>query len=94
LPRSFALEQNVPNPFSGTTTIRFALPTASSVKIELFDLFGRRIRTLTDAQWAAGYHQVEWDRRDASGNTVHSGVFMYRMTAGTFADNKRTVVLQ
>jgi flagellar hook assembly protein FlgD len=75
-----------------STPIRFALPTASRVKIEVFDLFGRRIRTLTDTQWSAGYHQVEWDRRDASGNALHSGVFMYRMSAGSFTDHKKLVI--
>lgn len=92
LPVRFALGQNVPNPFSGTTTIRFELPQGSKVRIEVFDLLGRRIRTLTDAEWAAGYHSVEWDRRDDAGRELHSGVLVYRMTAGAFRDQKKMVI--
>ena len=91
-PARFALEQNVPNPFSASTAIGFALPVASRVKLELFDLFGRRVRTLTDATWPAGSHQVQWDRRDDSGHEIRSGVFMYRMTAGGFTDHKKLVI--
>ena len=75
------------------TSIKFDLPVASRVKVEVFDLFGRRIRTLSDQQWPAGYHQVEWDRRDASGNALRSGVFMYRMVAGSFTDRKKMVII-
>lgn len=94
LPQQFALGQNVPNPFRSTTAIQFALPVASRVKLEIFDLLGRRIRTMTDEQWGAGYHQVEWDRRDTQGNLIRNGVFLYRMTAGTFTDHKKMVIVQ
>jgi WD40-like Beta Propeller Repeat len=92
LPVRFALGQNVPNPFSGTTTIRFELPQSSRVRIEVFDLLGRRIRTLADNEWPAGYHAVEWDRRDDAGHEIHSGVLVYRMTAGAFRDQKKMVI--
>jgi hypothetical protein len=93
LPTAFALGQNVPNPFRGTASIRFDLPVASRVRIEVFDLFGRRIRTLTDRSWPAGYHRVEWDRRDGNGNALHSGVFMYRMTTPSFSDHRKMVIV-
>jgi hypothetical protein len=92
LPVRFALGQNVPNPFSGTTTIQFELPQSSRVRIEVFDLLGRRIRTLTDVEWPAGYHAVEWDRRDDGGRELHSGVLVYRMTAGSFRDQRKMVI--
>jgi hypothetical protein len=94
MPASFSLGQNAPNPFMGRTSISFALPAASRVTLEVFDLLGRRVRTLTDQEWPAGYHQVQWDCRDAGGNPIRSGVFLYRMRAGAFTDHKRMVVLQ
>ncbi len=92
LPVRFALGQNAPNPFTRSTTIRFELPVAGKVRIEVFDLLGRRVRTLTDLEWPAGYHAVEWDGRDESGREIHSGVFLYRMTAGSFRDQRKMVI--
>jgi hypothetical protein len=93
LPTIFALLQNRPNPFGATTTIRFDLPVATIVKIEIFDLFGRRVKTLTDARWPAGYQHVEWDRRTDSGAMLRSGVYMYRITAGSFRDRRKLVIV-
>jgi hypothetical protein len=93
LPVQFALEQNRPNPFAGITTIRFALPTASPVRLMVFDLMGRRVRTLALGSFIAGYHSVGWDHRDASGNLVRPGVYLYRLIAGSFRDQKKMVLL-
>ena len=93
LPLHFALEQNRPNPFAGRTTIRFALPTATPLRLEVFDAMGRRLRTLALGPFAAGYHSVEWDHRDARGNLARPGVYLYRLTAGSFKDHKKMVLL-
>jgi Domain of unknown function (DUF1929) len=92
LPVDFALGQNIPNPFRGTTRIPFALPRESQVRLEVFDLLGRRVRVLADGAFVAGRYTVEWDRRDGSGNLIHSGVFMYRMTAGSFREQRKLVI--
>jgi hypothetical protein len=92
-PVRFALEQNRPNPFSGKTMIRFALPTATSVRLEVFDPAGRQARTLAVGSFAPGYHSVEWDHRDAGGNLVRPGVYLYRLIAGSFRDQKKMVLL-
>ena len=92
LPARFGLMQNAPNPFGATTAIEFAVPHTARVKIEVFDLLGRRIRTLTDQSWPAGRHAVTWDRTTDRGERLSSGVFVYRMTAGEFRDRKKLVI--
>ncbi len=93
LPLQFALRQNQPNPFGATTTINFELPQRSKVKIEVFDLFGRRVKTLTNQEWPAGYQHIDWDRTADNGSFVHAGVFMYRITAGSFRTQRKMVLL-
>lgn len=93
LPTAFALRQNQPNPFSSTTTIRFELPVEAHVRLEVFDAQGRLVRTLADGEFPGGYHAVEWDERDATGRSVGSGVYLYRIQAGSFREQKKMVLL-
>ena len=93
LPSRFALAQNQPNPFSPATIIAFEVPERCRVKLEVFDLSGRRLRTLMEGEYPAGYHTAGWDRRDAHGVKVRSGVYLYRLTAGAFRAQKRMVVV-
>jgi galactose oxidase-like protein len=93
LPLAFALHQNQPNPFTATTTIGFALPTPSAVKLEIFDLLGRRVRTLANALYPAGEHQVVWNRRTTGGALASPGLYFYRMDAGQYRQKKRMVIL-
>lgn len=93
LPTGFALSSNHPNPFARTTTIRFELPQATHVRLEVFDLMGRRVRSLENRLLSPGYQSVEWDRRDDAGNRVGAGVYLYRMLAGSFRAEKKMVLL-
>jgi len=79
--------------FGHSTTVGFALPVASQTKLEVFDLQGRRVGVLEDRLIEAGFHSVDWDRRDAKGNPVSAGVYLYRMTAGSFRAQKKMVLL-
>lgn len=81
VPHAFALFQNYPNPFNPSTEIRFTLPSQGRVTLAIYDLLGRRIRTLVDGIRTAGTHQVRWDGRDDIGRIVASGVYFYRLTA-------------
>lgn len=92
-PTVFALAQNRPNPARGSTSIRFDLPRASHVSIEVFDLLGRRVRRLVDADLPADFHSARWDLRDDAGHPVRPGVYMYRMEAGQFRDRKKMLIL-
>ena len=93
VPIRFALDQNRPNPFSKNTTIRFELPVSSGVRLEVFDLGGRRIAKLADREYPAGYHTVEWDRTTIGGRPPAPGVYVYRIIAGSFRDQKKMILL-
>jgi hypothetical protein len=79
-PQSLTLFQNYPNPFNPTTTIGFQLPTDSHITIDIFNLYGQKIKTLYDGFQTSGHHHVVWDSRDNSGVPVASGVYLYKLT--------------
>jgi hypothetical protein len=95
LPTRFELSAPQPNPFSKSTTIRFAVPVEGQhVAISVFDVSGRRIRALVDGAQGAGYHVASWDGRDEGGSAVTSGVYFYRMDAGSFEQVQKVTVLK
>ena len=89
VPLSFTLEQNYPNPFNPTTTIAYALPAASEVSLTVYDVLGRAVATLVDARQPAGRHEVAFDA-----SPLPSGIYVYRLQAGSFSVAKRLVVLK
>ncbi len=94
-PRDFVLSQNVPNPFNPSTTINYQVPNGGAdVSIRIYDVAGRLVRTLVDEHRPAGTHAVAWDGRNQAGTRVASGVYIYRMTAGSFSDARRMVLLK
>ncbi|MDX9856894.1 MAG: FlgD immunoglobulin-like domain containing protein [candidate division Zixibacteria bacterium] len=94
LPDHFALEQNYPNPFNPATTIEFALPVAADTRITIYNIQGRIVRTLADTHLPAGYHAVVWNGLDNYGNTVASGVYLYRIDAAGFAASRKMLLLK
>jgi hypothetical protein len=89
-----ALEQNFPNPFNPRTTIRFHLPESGHVELRVFDLPGRHIVTLLNETRTNGPHAVEWNGRDAGGNPVSSGVYIYRLKTGKTSLAKKMLLLK
>jgi photosystem II stability/assembly factor-like uncharacterized protein len=87
LPLAFALEPNQPNPFGQQTSIRYALPEAARVRLEVFDLAGRRVTTLVDGERPAGLHAVVFRPADQRG--LASGVYFVRMAAGAFEQTRK-----
>ena len=85
----FALEASAPNPSAGQTSLRYAVPETSEVLIEVYDLMGRRVATLVDGEQAPGRKTVQWDAGSLAG-----GVYVYRMTAGSFAQTMKMVVVR
>lgn len=93
LPSSSWLDQNVPNPFRGTTEVRYSVPEgAGAVSVQVYDLQGRRVRTLSDGPRAGGSGVVVWDGSDDAGRRLPAGVYLYRLGAGSTVQS-RTMVL-
>jgi len=89
LPEVFALSQNYPNPFNPSTTIRYALPQSAKVKLTIYDLLGREITTLVDEEQSAGWKEVEWNAK-----IISSGMYIYALTAGTFRETKKMILIR
>jgi flagellar hook assembly protein FlgD len=94
LPREFALRQNAPNPFNPVTVIQYELPEATRVRIDVFNLAGRLVKTIVDEGQQPGYKSVAWDGTNADGQKVASGVYLYRMQAGSYESEKTMVLLK
>ena len=88
-PTDYRLGQNYPNPFNPTTTIRFGLPERSTVTIKVFNLLGGEVATVVDGIFDAGERAVEFDAANLA-----SGVYVYRLQAGTFTQTRKMVVLR
>jgi len=89
LPVEFALEQNYPNPFNPTTSIAFTIPNATPVQLDVFNVLGQRVATLVNGQtMPAGQHTVSFDASDLT-----SGMYIYRLQAGTGFSQTRTMML-
>jgi hypothetical protein len=83
-----------PNPFDESTLIRYTLAGRSSVRIRVYDVAGRVVRTLVDADpQAPGDHSVTWDGRNEKGDRVSSGIYFYRLQAGPFRATRRMALL-
>ena len=94
LPLTYALSQNYPNPFNPTTSIDYTLPARSRVRLEVFNILGRRVTTLVDTEQPAGAYSLVWNGEDRTGKPVASGVYFYRLTAGDFVSTKKMVFLK
>ena len=94
LPEIFELKPNVPNPFNPETSIRYALPHASQVSLEIFNAAGQRVRGLVRGMEQAGNYQVMWNGRDDSGSKVAGGVYFYRLMAGEFQSIQKMVLVK
>jgi len=90
----FALLPAFPNPFSRATALRFELPRASHVALEVFDVNGTRVRTLANGAMPAGAHRVDWDGRDERGSRVAPGAYFYRFTTPGFSDVRRVMLVR
>jgi flagellar hook assembly protein FlgD len=91
-PAAFELAQNHPNPFNPATVIRYSLPQAGFARLSIYDLLGRRVRTLLDGVQPAGAQQVTWDSRDDSGRLVASGIYFYRLESEGLVQTRRLML--
>jgi hypothetical protein len=91
LPREYVLDQNYPNPFNPSTTIAFSVPEGTKNRLDLrvFDLSGKEVATLIDGFVGPGYHQVSLDA-----TRLASGVYFYRLQAGSYGIIKKLVIMK
>jgi hypothetical protein len=95
IPTEYSLSQNYPNPFNPSTSIQFGLPAQAFVTMEIYNILGVKVRTLLQgAVMSAGIHQMEWNGKDDAGASVTSGVYLYRINAGTFQVTKKMMMLK
>jgi hypothetical protein len=89
IPARFSLEQNYPNPFNPSTNITFSLPSRSYVSLKVFELIGREVSTIIAGELPAGNYTRQWNAANMS-----SGVYFYRLQAGTFGETKKLMLLR
>ncbi len=94
IPMDFMLGNNYPNPFNPTTTINYGLPNTGHVSLTIFNLTGRKIRTLVNAEQSAGYKSVIWDGKNDAGEMVSTGIYFYRMVSEEFNQTKKMVYMK
>jgi flagellar hook assembly protein FlgD len=79
LPSKVEIGQNYPNPFNSSTQISFKLPKADHVRLDIFDMLGRKVATLANGQYMAGEHRVSWAGVSDSGEHLSSGVYFCKL---------------
>jgi hypothetical protein len=88
-PTSYYLDQNYPNPFNPTTLISYQLPVPSDVVLKIYDVLGKQVTTLYTGKQPAGNYMLQWDA-----NNMASGIYYYKIEAGSFIDIKRMLLLR
>jgi hypothetical protein len=93
-PKSFKLNQNFPNPFNPSTTIRFELPLGGLVTLKIYDVLGNEVVTLVNKELGAGKQEVEFNSHSGLVRNLSSGVYFYQLKAGKFIQTKKMVLLR
>ncbi len=94
LPADFALEQNYPNPFNPETQIEFSLPTPSQVELAIYNVLGQQVKVLAAGELPAGTHSLTWNGTDEGNRAVASGIYLYRLQAGTNVFSRKMMLLK
>jgi hypothetical protein len=92
LPKSVSISQNYPNPFNPETTIKFILSETRRVKIQIFDINGKIIKTLFDAKCSPGEYSYKWDGKDNKNSIVPSGIYFYKIIVdGVYSESRKMI---
>jgi len=95
IPFQYQLYQNYPNPFNSSTTISCFIPFDGYMRLSIYDILGREVRTLIDGNVTVGLQRITWDSKNSAGKEVGSGVYFYRMRSGYgFVDTKKIILLR
>ena len=94
LPDNFFLFNNYPNPFNPSTIISYNLPIDSHVNIAIFDVLGRKVKTLTDQYMKVGKHLIQWNGVNDQGKLVAGGVYIYKIQSGDYKESKKMILVK
>ncbi len=94
IPTNYDLAQNYPNPFNPSTIISYSLPTSSNVRLVIYDLLGREVKTLINNEQNAGNYKVQWNGDNNFGSKVSSGTYIYTIRTGDFYQARKMVLLK
>ena len=94
VPLETALYENYPNPFNPYTTIRYSLKENLHTKLVIYNMLGQSIRTLVNGPMTPGVHTAQWDGCNEHGQHVSSGLYFYKLTAGSHVDTKRMMLIE
>jgi flagellar hook assembly protein FlgD len=94
LPETFSLSQNYPNPFNPETIIKYTLPEDCHVELTLYNVLGQKVETLVDEYQSAGYRMIRWNGRDAEGNEMSSGLYLYKIKTAKYSETKKMILLR
>ncbi len=93
-PTEFTLSQNYPNPFNPSTEISFTLYQSDNVELSIYNMLGQKVRTLTNEIKNAGAHTLKWNGLDEMGQSVSTGIYLYRLTSGTKSITKKMALMK
>ncbi len=93
-PSKFLLTQNYPNPFNTQTTIQYQISEPGKVSLKIFDILGRRVKTLVDIEKSAGYYSINWDSKNDNGSDVTSGIYIYELKSHNFCQRKKLILVK
>ncbi|MBN2102810.1 carbohydrate-binding protein, partial [bacterium] len=93
-PHDYALYQNNPNPFNPETEISYELAEYSQVRIQIYNVTGKHVKTLVDQKQKPGFHRIQWDGRDKTGCRVESGIYLIRMISGKHRFNRKIMMIK
>ena len=94
IPNVYVLDQNHPNPFNPTTTLRYDLPEDVMVNITIYDMMGRQVKTLINGKQSAGYKSLKWNATNNLGQSVSAGLYLYMIQAGDFRQIRKMVLFK
>lgn len=94
VPGDFSLHQNYPNPFNGETVISFELPQSEEVRLDIYNIYGQRVRELVSQRLQAGVYRAGWDGKDDKGSVLASGLYVYQILAGTYRQQKKLLLIK
>ncbi len=94
VPFEYILYQNYPNPFNPITKIRYDIPKNEFVSINIYDVTGRKVKSLIGENQVAGYRSITWDGTNNLGQSVSAGMYIYMIQAGQYRESRKMVLLK